>query len=182
MISPPYCLTNSNHRCNLEPIGATSPIRFDRLYLSWRTSANYDLIPGAFFVRNYPCRKTGGLLNGDRTYEETFGSAGVQFFRSVNLVCVIIAFFDRKAVISLNTELETIMNKIQGPEYQFEASTLPECFALIPKIHKSHPDSEGIELFNFPLLWNEINGYEEKAWNANPYVWVVEFKRVGGVQ
>ncbi len=30
----------------------------------------------------------------------------------------------------------------------------------------------------FILLWDSINGVSGKNWNSNPWVWVVEFKRV----
>jgi hypothetical protein len=31
----------------------------------------------------------------------------------------------------------------------------------------------------FESLWNEINGWSPNAWEANPWVWVITFKRVG---
>lgn len=51
--------------------------------------------------------------------------------------------------------------------------------------------AEGVEVCDFErglcaeeeysVLWTEIHGYDDqKGWNANPWVWVVEFKRVGG--
>lgn len=33
----------------------------------------------------------------------------------------------------------------------------------------------------YSVLWTEIHGYhDQKGWNANPWVWVVEFKVIGG--
>lgn len=35
----------------------------------------------------------------------------------------------------------------------------------------------------YSVLWTEIHGYhDQKGWNANPWVWVIEFKHVGGTQ
>ncbi|WP_202842081.1 hypothetical protein [Luteimonas saliphila] len=38
------------------------------------------------------------------------------------------------------------------------------------------PLGPGADALLFPTLWDQING--AGAWNANPWVWVVEFKRV----
>lgn len=49
--------------------------------------------------------------------------------------------------------------------------------------------AEGVEVCDFErglcaeeeysVLWTEIHGYDDqKGWNANPWVWVVEFKRI----
>ncbi|GAA5003482.1 hypothetical protein GCM10023206_07300 [Acinetobacter puyangensis] len=32
----------------------------------------------------------------------------------------------------------------------------------------------------FSMLWNEINGWKEKGWNANPWVWCITFKVIEG--
>lgn len=39
---------------------------------------------------------------------------------------------------------------------------------------KSPPDYRGA----FGALWHEING--EASWNADPFVWIVEFERITG--
>lgn len=38
--------------------------------------------------------------------------------------------------------------------------------------------TDGKHTTAYQYLWNEINGWSPNAWDANPWVWVVEFKRV----
>jgi hypothetical protein len=47
------------------------------------------------------------------------------------------------------------------------------------------PDGEllfdvGSYRYGFKLLWDSINAKRGYGWDANPYVWVIEFRRVEG--
>lgn len=65
-----------------------------------------------------------------------------------------------------------------------ESSYLDRCSCLPRKADKSPIDSMfqqhwcHIHGQEFRHLWKSING--EESWAANPWVWVVEFKRIGG--
>lgn len=37
------------------------------------------------------------------------------------------------------------------------------------------------EIKRFKILWNKING-KRASWESNPFVWVIDFKRIGGEQ
>ena len=60
-----------------------------------------------------------------------------------------------------------------------ETDALAEGVDLKPEAWPDQPQAMPISLkprFAFELLWNSINGAE--SWAADPWVWVVEFKRV----
>lgn len=56
-------------------------------------------------------------------------------------------------------------HNIEGDYYDYERKTF-----AVPPSGKISPSK------SFISLWNSINGAE--SWNANPWVWVVEFKRI----
>ena len=45
------------------------------------------------------------------------------------------------------------------------------------EISVSDAKAEGVEYSSFATLWDSING-KKHPWSSNPWVWVVEFKRV----
>ncbi|MGG4624019.1 hypothetical protein ACLPHD_06555 [Serratia odorifera] len=70
------------------------------------------------------------------------------------------------------------LNDISQEEAQAEGMGLT---GWVPSY--SNPDNAGFdETFtpydNFAMLWESIYGVD--SWNANPWVWVIEFRRVGG--
>lgn len=61
----------------------------------------------------------------------------------------------------------------------------------VQDISEADAIAEGVEVCSFrglsaeeeySVLWTQIHGYDDqKGWNANPWVWVIQFKPVGGV-
>ena len=53
----------------------------------------------------------------------------------------------------------------------------------LQRINEADAISEGCSLFNpvadFAMLWDSINAKRGFGWDANPWVWVLEFKMVG---
>ena len=46
----------------------------------------------------------------------------------------------------------------------------------------SEPTQPDDYIAAFSTLWDSVNAKRGYGWDSNPYVWVVEFKRVGADQ
>lgn len=77
--------------------------------------------------------------------------------------------------------LEVIGVRIERLHEISEADAKAEGVKPFPKDPEGDCFTDGLHRTAYQFLWNEINGWRgPKCWDANPWVWVVEFRRVQG--
>ena len=76
--------------------------------------------------------------------------------------------------------LEVVSVRVERVQEISEDGARAEGVTPFPLDYEGDCWTDGTHRTAFNYLWNEVYGWAPNSWQANPWVWVVEFKRVEG--